>query len=159
LGSTTVIHFKGESTLKDENYAERFYGAMQVFYKKHFKSNFLFNTMVWIGIRVAYLFRTDPKAVKHKIERYMLVSDKIPKGLDVILKKPIQLEIEPKPFVEHTEVILDANVLSYKKIINYISDNKINAKAKFKILPKNSNFIIGSNSSKSRGEVIIFKNN
>jgi len=159
MGGTTVIHFKGESTLRDKNQAERFYGAMQVFYKKHFRSNFLFSAMVWTGIWLAYLIREKPKVVKEDIEHYVLVSEKIPEGLDVILKKPIQLEIEPKPFVEHTEVILDANVLSYKKIINYISDNKINAKAKFKILPKNSNFIIGSNSSKSRGEVIIFKNN
>ena len=31
-----IIHFKGESTVKDENYIERFYGAMLIFTKKHF---------------------------------------------------------------------------------------------------------------------------
>lgn len=159
MGSTTVIHFKGESTLKDEHYAQRFYGAMQVFYKKHFKGNFLLNMMAWIGIHAAYLFRTDPKVVKNKTERYVLVSDKIPNGLEHILQKPIQLVLDLESVNEHTEVILDANILSYKKIIDYISDPKLNSKAKFKILPKNSNFIIGSNSSKSRGESIIFKNN
>jgi GT2 family glycosyltransferase len=159
IGSITVIHFKGESTLKDKHYAQRFYGAMQIFYKKHFKSNFLYNTMVWTGIRVAYLFRAIPKIVEHKTERYVLVSDKIPNGLEHILKKPIQLGLDLESVNEHTEIILDANILSYKKIIDYISDSKLNSKAKFKILPKNSNFIIGSNNSKSRGEVIIFKNN
>ena len=31
-----IIHFKGESTVKDHNYIERFYGAMLIFSKKHF---------------------------------------------------------------------------------------------------------------------------
>jgi hypothetical protein len=75
------------------------------------------------------------------------------------LKKPNQLGLDLESVNEHTEIILDANKLSYKKIIDYISDSKLDSKAKFKILPKNSNFIIGSNSSKSRGEVIVFKNN
>jgi len=57
-GKTTVIHYKGESTLKDEVYAKRFYGAMKLFYEKHFKSNFLFNLMVDIGIKVIPLFKS-----------------------------------------------------------------------------------------------------
>lgn len=35
LGSQSCIHFKGESTVKDSNYKERFYGAMGLFYQKH----------------------------------------------------------------------------------------------------------------------------
>ena len=38
-GNTAIIHFKGESTLKDKVYAKRFYGAMGIFYNKHFKKN------------------------------------------------------------------------------------------------------------------------
>ncbi len=33
---TTVIHYKGESTIKDETYMKRFQEAMNFFYKKHF---------------------------------------------------------------------------------------------------------------------------
>jgi len=51
-GKTTVIHYKGESTLKDEVYAKRFYGAMQLFYKKYFKSNFLFDIAVSLGVKI-----------------------------------------------------------------------------------------------------------
>jgi len=57
-GKTTVIHYKGESTLKDEVYAQRFYGAMKLFYKKHFKPNYLFNLMVNIGIKVIPLLKS-----------------------------------------------------------------------------------------------------
>jgi len=158
-GTTTTVHFKGESTLRDEHYLRRFYGAMQVFYKKHFKSNILYNALVWIGIRVAYLIRPRDKVIEDEIERYILVSNKIPEQLKAILSKPFQLDLDLKSVGRDSEVILDANVLSYKKIIEYISDPKINDKAKFKILPKNSNFILGSNSTKSRGEIIVFKDN
>lgn len=49
---TTVIHFKGESTLKDATYAKRFYGAMNIFYQKHFKSNIILNSIIKIGIKL-----------------------------------------------------------------------------------------------------------
>jgi len=32
----TIIHFKGESTVRDKDYINRFYGAMLIFTKKHF---------------------------------------------------------------------------------------------------------------------------
>jgi len=36
---TTVIHYKGESTVKDGTYMKRFQESMNFFYKKHLKSN------------------------------------------------------------------------------------------------------------------------
>lgn len=155
-GTVSVVHFKGESTIKDKTYVKRFYGAMQIFYKKHFRSNWLFDFMVWIGLRFTFLFRKRPKEIKLKVEHYVLVSKQIPEKLQSGLKKPIVLFQKINTIKENSEIILDANVLNYKEIIEYISDTKINTKAKFKILPKNSNFIIGSNSSKIRGEVINF---
>ena len=158
-GNITAIHFKGESTLWDKNYSKRFYGAMQVFYKKHFKSNMLFNIFVWIGIKMAYFMSSRPKVVKESIKQYVMFSNKIPEDLESKLRKPVFLNTAYKNIEEDTEMILDAHMLSYKNIILYISDKKINNKVGFKILPKNSNFIIGSKSSKSRGEVINFRNN
>ncbi|MEJ2113634.1 MAG: glycosyltransferase family 2 protein, partial [Flavobacteriaceae bacterium] len=155
-GTTSIVHFKGESTLKDNKYAAQFYGAMQIFYKKHFKSNIVFDAIVWLGIRMAYVFRSKHKDSIDQTESYILVSDKIPDQLIKILQKPIRLDLDLECINENTEVILDANLLKYEKIIAYLTNHKINSKAKFKILPKNSNFIIGSNSSKSRGEVILF---
>ena len=158
-GTVTNIHFKGESTILDKNYINRFYGAMQVFYKKHFKSNMLFNILVWIGIKMAYFMSSRPKVVKDNIKQYVMVSNKIPEDLKSNLRKPVFLNTAYKSIQQDTEMILDAHMLSYKNIISYIADKKINSKVGFKILPINSNFIIGSKSSKSRGEVIIFRNN
>jgi len=157
FSQTTVIHYKGESTLNDINYAKRFYNAMQIFYKKHFKSNMFFNAFVWLGIKIAFIIRTEPKVSSSKIERYALIFNQLPVKFVSMLTKPIELNPDLKTIKPNTEIVFDVNALSYKEIIEIINNNEINSKATFKILPKNSNFIIGSNSSKSQGEIISFE--
>jgi len=116
-GKTTVIHYKGESTLKDEVYAKRFYGAMKLFYKKHFKSNFLFNLMVNLGVKIIPLLKS-------------VLKDKL---------------LENKP-----ERTLETASLSFKEIIVLFEKQDFF----YKIHLKDTDFLIGSNSSEARGEVV-----
>lgn len=156
FGETTIIHFKGESTLRDKFYARRFYGAMQIFYKKHFKKNMVIDAMVWLGIKLAYLSRKNPTK-KHKIiNAYYLVSNSVIESLKAVLSKKIILLSDLKGIENNSEIIFDSNVLTFKKIIGYMDDNdKLNS-VTYKILPKNSKFVVGSDDAISRGEVIIF---
>ncbi|WP_353779248.1 glycosyltransferase [Winogradskyella sp. 3972H.M.0a.05] len=156
FGKTSVIHFKGESTLKDKTYARRFFGAMQLFYKKHFKKNIVFDSIVWSGIKLAYIIRKHPKEILSNPDQYILVSDSLNTSLESKLKKPIQIKSTLDKVENNTEVIFDANYLSYKDIIGFMSNPDINREATFKILPNTSNFILGSNDSKNRGEIITF---
>ncbi|MDG5492058.1 glycosyltransferase family 2 protein [Psychroserpens sp. SPM9] len=158
-GEVAIIHYKGESTLKDKTYAKRFYGAMQIFYNKHFKSNSVFDLLVWLGIKIMPLLQGDSKKEKQCIDDYRLVSLEMHIGLKSVLTTDLKLQSHLKNYEHNTEYILDNNQLSFKSIIQILSDTPKNCSATFKILPKNSNFIIGSNSSKSRGEVITFKDN
>jgi len=116
-GKTTIIHYKGESTLKDEVYAKRFYGAMQLFYKKYFKSNFLFDIAVGLGVKVIPIIKS------------VLKEDKL----------------EKRP-----ELTLKTADLSFKEIIQ-LFEKKV---FYYNIHLKNTDFTIGSKSSKSRGEVV-----
>ena len=116
-GQTTVIHYKGESTLKDEVYAKRFYEAMQLFYKKYFKSNLLFDIAVGLGVRIIPIFKS------------VLREDKL----------------EERP-----ELTLETAELSFKEIIQLFEKQECYCN----IHIKNTNFTIGSKSSKSRGEVV-----
>jgi len=52
LAETTIVHFKGESTLKDIRYVKLFYKAMSQFRRKHFNRGWpaLFNAGVELGI-------------------------------------------------------------------------------------------------------------
>jgi GT2 family glycosyltransferase len=159
FADTKIIHYKGESTLKNKNYAKDFYNAMQIFFKKHFKKNVLFDIFVWFGIKLAYAFRTEQKSIQKEINSYYLISDRSNNALEKKLNKDIVLNSKMKSDYNNAEIIFDANALSYKEIINQLSKNKSKTGLTFKILPNNSNFIIGSNNSFSQGEVIVFEDN
>ncbi|WP_040281097.1 glycosyltransferase family 2 protein [Psychroserpens damuponensis] len=159
VGATTAIHYKGESTLKDKTYAKRFYGAMQIFYNKHFKSNIVFDAMVWLGIRCAPLFQKSIPNTSSSNRKLVLISSEMNTHLENAINQPLVLQSNIAQYDDDTEYILDNNHLSFKSIIEIISKTPKNSSATFKILPKNSNFIIGSNSSKSRGSIINFDDN
>ena len=62
LAETTIVHFKGESTLKDIRYVKQFYKAMSQFRRKHFNRGLpaLFNT----GIELAIWLRAGIGAIE-----------------------------------------------------------------------------------------------
>ena len=152
-GETTVVHFKGESTLKDRNYARRFFGAMQIFYEKHFKQNLIFDMVVWLGIKLAFIFRKRNKKTYKAISEFVFVSNVMNKALEAKLPIKLSFEDQLSSIESNAEVIFDANTMTYKDIIEFIktSDKELT----YKILPNQSNFILGSNDGFSQGEVII----
>lgn len=154
--STTIIHFKGESTLKDKIYAKRFNEAMQIFFKKHFKPNLFYNSLIWIGIKGITLLNPKPEQNNVIIKSFVLMSDKMNESLKSTLDKPIQLYSLDLKATDHQEYIFDNHYLSFKNIIDHLKSCSKEANMTYKILPKNSRFLIGSNSSKGRGEVIEF---
>jgi GT2 family glycosyltransferase len=157
-GDSTIIHYKGESTLRDKLYAKRFYGAMQIFYQKHFKKNVIFNVLVWFGIRMVFIFRKIPVISRKKVERFFFVSNEMNSKLQKILAKEVILKLSlEENLPNNTEIIFDNNVLTFKSIIQMIEISSENKSITFKILPKDSNFIIGSDNAISRGEILNFK--
>jgi GT2 family glycosyltransferase len=157
---TSVIHYKGESTVKDGIYMKRNQQAMNFFFKKHFRVSFLFSVFMEIGIvffSVVKMFRGKPKS-KSSPENYILASnDEILKiKLENQLGKTIKIQNYPFSFLKNsspTEIIFDQNYLDFKTIINTLEANK-NKGFTFKIIPKLSDFMIGSNNSFDRGEVV-----
>ena len=153
---TSVIHYKGESTVKDKLYMKRFQEAMNFFYKKHFKVSVFFSLFMKIGI----VFFSFIKAFQgnsipnSKPENYFLVSDdeKLKDKLEATLNNPI-IFWEKSNIIEKSEIIFDQNYFGFSKAIEFMEANK-NKAFTYKILPKNTTFIIGSNSNRSRGEVI-----
>jgi GT2 family glycosyltransferase len=160
---TSMIHYKGESTIKDGIYMKRNQQAMNFFFKKHFRTSFLFSVFMEMGIvffSIVKMFRGKPKP-KSNPENYILVSNPHASGEilrekleNQLVKSVILLDVLP-PFSESTatEIIFDQNYLDFKTIINVLEENK-NKGFTFKIIPKSSHFMLGSNSSFDRGEVI-----
>lgn len=159
FSETSVIHYKGESTIKDGTYMKRFQQAMNFFYKKHFRVSFLFSVFMKMGIvffSLVKMFQGKPKP-KSKPKKYILVSD------DEILRKKIENQFNKSVKLQEinqsfsnkstTEIIFDRNFVDFKAIIKAFEKNKNNGFT-FKIHPESSDFLIGSNSSFDRGEVI-----
>ncbi|MBC7606535.1 MAG: glycosyltransferase family 2 protein [Burkholderiales bacterium] len=162
---TAVIHYKGESTVKDEMYMKRFREAMHFFYKKHFKVSFFFDIFMKMGIFFFSIVKKN-QAVgnSRKIEKYLLISleENLRIKVENLLGKKVQrLDAATKNSInsltegskQHVEMIFDNNHLSFKFIIESMEALK-NLGLTFKILPQNASFTIGSNNSNDKGEVV-----
>jgi GT2 family glycosyltransferase len=159
FGVTTCIHFKGESTRKDKKYTKRFYSAMKLFYKKHFKTNMFFDAFVMLGINAAHFLKKIKKLDEFQPTHYYLISETPNDKLDKAIGKKALVQNHVEQFEENSEIIFDNQSLTYKQIIHYIENLHSQNNLSFKILPKNSNFIIGSNNSINRGKVVQFDDN
>lgn len=54
-GKTSILHYKGESTVKDKIYLERFFGAMQIFLDNYYKKQTpLKYTILSLGLKLKY---------------------------------------------------------------------------------------------------------
>lgn len=163
---TTVLHYKGESTIKDGKYMMRFQESMNFFYQKHFKKSSFFSIFIKIGaflFSFAKMFQGKPKD-NPLPESYFLYSQNenfIKKLASILENKVGFLDFKEEKMVnsclilkgKNAEIILDNQYISFKKcieIIETIKDKSIT----FKILPKNACFIIGSNSRNDRGQIV-----
>lgn len=161
LGSSAVIHFKGESTAKDLQYRKRFYGAMQLFYKKYFKQNSFERLFVFLGLKMAsFLARSKRKEllIQKTTSDYLLITKQtglITKIKNVLKGTVKQEDTFPQSMTGNLEVIVDAQHISYQQYITTLIEHA-GHKPSFKIVPKNTTFAIGSDTSKYRGEVIEF---
>jgi GT2 family glycosyltransferase len=156
---TSVIHYKGESTIRDEKYMKRFQEAMQFFYKKHFTKSIIFDFFMKIGVILfSLLKKNQTQNTAKRIDEYIIFSTQ---ELQLNLTKKTRILNEFSDFKNNSnsniEIIFDTKSFSYKEIINFMISNKCK-NLTFKNYIPNSNYLIGSNNSIDRGEIIIIKN-
>ena len=162
IGTVPVLHYKGESTDRNAVYIKRFYGAMRLFYKKHFSSNWFLDFVVSAGIYFTSFIQSLKRhqVEKRIVDQYYLISenDLLQQKLTKVLKKEVQvisLESVHNLGDTNNELIFDNEFLSFGKIISEMQQLK-NANTTFKIRPINCNYILGSNFSDDKGEVVTF---
>lgn len=154
--TTTIIHFKGESTLKDTVYAKRFNEAIQIFFKKHFKSNIFYKRLISIGIKGVTLLNSTSKHKKSIVSNHVLMAEESNDMLQNTFKYPMSLYLKDSELHRHSQITFDNRSNTFKSIIDFISTADPALHLTYRIIPKNSRFSIGSDSSKDRGEVLKF---
>jgi GT2 family glycosyltransferase len=148
---TSVIHYKGESTVRDEKYLKRFREAIQFFYKKHFKKSVIFDLMMQVGSFIFTIFKQkQQKNTFRNIDKYIIFSKR---KLDFNFEVSTAYLTDFRQF--KIEIIFDTDLFSFKEIIAFMEKNK-SKNITFKNYIPQSNYIIGSNNANDRGEVINF---
>lgn len=159
---TAVIHYKGESTVKDKRYMERFQEAMNFFYKKHFRVSVFFSFFMKTGIlffSFVKMFQGKQKEKKQP-QLYVLVSDNgiLKERLEAVLNTTVlmtEVLSLPQTFSgnELVSIVFDNNHIRFQAIIEAFDVYK-NEEVNFRIVPQSADFLIGSDSSMDRGEVV-----
>ncbi|WP_378177023.1 glycosyltransferase family 2 protein [Aquimarina sp. SS2-1] len=162
IGTVPVIHYKGESTDRNTEYIKRFYGAMRLFYDKHFKSNWFLDLMVSTGIRLTSVVQSfkNHQREKQTVNQYYLISENeaLRDKLIQVLQKEVQLiSLESIKNLGYTnnELIFDNEILSFGEIIKAMQQLRM-SNTTFKIKPAGCDYILGSDFSDGKGEVITF---
>jgi N-acetylglucosaminyl-diphospho-decaprenol L-rhamnosyltransferase len=157
LASTSIIHFKGESTKKDAHYVHLFYKAMVQFIKKHFGSGIfvaLLEAAIWMSRKLsafALLFSGKPAMAKKEIKTY-LVGDinsaaRVQERMHMTGREIVHAQKEA-----HELIFCEGKSLSFKSIIHEME--KTGSSMLIKIHAEDSFSIVGSSSKKTLGETI-----
>ncbi|MEZ4778767.1 MAG: glycosyltransferase family 2 protein [Flavobacteriaceae bacterium] len=162
FGTQKVLHYKGESTQKDAAYLDRFYGAMNIFYKKHFSKNKLTTGIVSIGVKLTKAVKKRKKERPQNMfenidEIWVLTEDlsllkKLSESFKIPVKSVARRAVE-EDLVSYKMIVFDTNYISYKYIFQLMEKQK-NRGNTFRIKPPKSSFIIGSDQSDQKGSVL-----
>ncbi len=164
IGTTSVLHYKGESTSKDAAYLKRFYGAMEIFYSKHYSSSKALTRLVKFLVSFAKLYKgffsvknrkrkSDPKKAILLTENLSLLK-KLSNTIEIPLNSGSKSMFQDS-FFSNTLFIFDVDYMPYYQIFSVMEQLK-NRNNVFRICPPDSNFMIGSDQSDEKGEVVFF---
>lgn len=161
LGSERVIHFKGESTVKNKKYRERFFGAMHLFYQKHFNKKGL--GLIKLGLKLIeglYVLKTQKRNKPQNLKQVICIETEpehnraISKQVDLPLHLADKKLILKKDFFASL-IIVEAKAMAYEEIIYLMQKQKAKQNG-FRLIPSNFHFALGSDSSFTQGEIIKF---
>lgn len=164
LGSINVLHYKGESTLKDRVYFDRFYSAMLIFYKKHLSQNLFLSFSVNVAVAIAKVIQISRGNRKEipaaKIEKAFVFTEDLNVYRKLSEKMEIELRNSSKSLFDDGSLknclfIFDVNYMPYSQIFSVMSKFK-NRNNQFRICPPLSNFTVGSDKSDENGSVTVF---
>lgn len=161
FAQTSIIHYKGESTVRDGLYMKRFREAMQFFYQKHFQKSLFFNVIMQIGSFIFSLlkvFRSKTTRTIKPEKYYLITKNKDVKKLLFTISNKLNVSItvskNARPTSFKTEFIIDLQTISFQKAI-WLMETYQNKNNTFKFLSVNHDYLIGSNNSNDRGEVVL----
>ena len=169
FGLSSIIHFKGESTSKmSERYLDSFFGAMDIFYKKHFSrgTSVWVNKLIHLGIKskklikklLAHKTKAPAQMSLHKVILCGCNNQQRAKILDTFPAITLVDEFVSTEALKITAsncAVIFSHELQYRDVIQWISSN-VN-KGQYYFLSQDSTFILGSPSKDFPGKIWLLK--
>ena len=170
----TIIHFKGESTVRDKDYINRFYGAMLIFTKKHFftKYNRVQKKMIsfFIKLIISFMKFTLIFHKKKKTDKEVLSDSHIyigsEKGYDILRnagwhKKILRVssfdEIDTSEISKknvRTGMIVDTGYVRISELVEFMKDNS--DEFVYSFMSHDHSFCLTSAGADSTGQIKYF---
>lgn len=161
-GKSVAIHFKGESARKDPGYYKNFYGALQIYFKKHYPEKQILLRLNRFFISVLITLKTAAqieRAVSVKKDSILFFGERSKRSEEL----RITLSAKKWKYISKTEeingtyhiLILDQGFLDFDQILSFYSQDNFGFLPK-RILSKDKNICLGSDDSKRTGEVLIW---
>lgn len=158
LGDITMIHFKGESSVKDANYLKHFYGALGIYYKKHVNQGMISDFFLQLLIKTMILIRGFSSVNEsHQMKQveepaYLGDRDEVYEKLSKIFPNSITHKSPSLKLSDKTDgaIYYDSLSLGYSKIIEHFDQSKESIVKR--IISRDGNFYFGSDSPTRRGE-------
>jgi len=163
LGSEKIIHFKGESTLKNEVYFNRFFESVKLFFTKHYTNSKLLISILSLFFIIAKYFKKSDiqKKAKKKLDFESIYLIGCDNKLANIIKNHYKKEIHMLEFdkaenlnLSKSLIVFNISKISFQKIITFMLKNK-NSSSIFRFIPQHEEVLIGSDNSTSQGEVVL----
>jgi len=163
FGGAILLHYKGESTLKNAAHYENFYGAMKLFYQKHLDrepiSERLIGLIVNAAIRIKTLGKTDRADAVKSFSNWIYLGnnqgifDKIQNAYPGTAGEMRQSL--PGVSLKADMLFYDSACFSFTEIIDFMSAHR-GMLPRQRIISEDGTFFLGSDLSHTRGEVVVF---
>ncbi len=164
FAGTSVIHYKGESTARDQLYMKRFSEAMNYFYKKHFEVSPIFNVFMKSGAALFALAKRKKKVTRVAPSNYILLSsdEALRMQVENLLESNIGQaqnaeQIDLNSLGSYTQLLFDNAECDFRTIIRTMQHLQQYG-VSYRIIPDSDDgtrYIIGSDNSNDRGEIKI----
>ena len=163
FSDSSIVHFKGESTIKDETYVNRFYKAMVQFAKKHFNPSygFVLKAFIYVGVSLARLLSTlkhafarkEQTSIPSKVTLLLLENYLPPLATIRKLEKMFEVKMVSDLSVEHGGTVMFVQgTMPYKQMIKTMDAHK--DKFSYRFLDTQKNVIVGSDNKVVKGQTI-----
>jgi N-acetylglucosaminyl-diphospho-decaprenol L-rhamnosyltransferase len=158
LGNETIIHFKGESTIRDIAHVEQFYKAMEQFLDKHFQDRYsaIQLRLIHSGIRfrklLAHIFRkrnSSGTGIPSMLNT-VLVGDKDSCAKLSLKFSSFELREVEKISAARAIIFCEGEEFPYSRIIEYMQEHP--GEKIYRIHSNGSDSIVGSDSKDQRGQ-------